>query len=75
MHVGKRIREVTKEQGQTVKWLAENIPCERSNVYNLFRRANIGVDLLMRISQILHHDFFAELSEEYLGGSQKERER
>ncbi len=62
MHIGKRIREVLNEQGRTVNWLAESISCERSNVYNIFRRTDIDAGLLYGISCALHHDFFAELS-------------
>lgn len=53
-----------REQGHNVCWLASNIPCERSNVYNIFRRASIGIDLLYRISVVLEHDFFKDLSDE-----------
>ncbi len=62
MHIGKRIREVLDEKGKGVTWLASKIPCERSNVYNIFRRDNIDTELLKTISVVLRHDFFAELS-------------
>ena len=62
LHIGNRIKEVLTAQGKSVNWLAERIPCERSNVYNLFRRQNIGVDLLSKISLALDYDFFLELS-------------
>ncbi len=62
LHIGNRIKEVLTSKGESVNWLAERIPCERSNVYNLFRRQNIGVDLLFKISLALDHDFFLELS-------------
>ncbi len=64
MHVGKRIREVLDEQGRAASWLAMKIPCERTNIYNVFRREDVSVGLLKKISRILGHDFFAELSEE-----------
>lgn len=65
MHIGKRIKEVLEEKGLSITWLSEQIPCERSNVYNMFRRENIGVGLLLKLSIVMQHDFFAELSEEY----------
>ena len=65
MHVGNRIKEVLEEQGYNACWLASQIPCERSNVYNIFKRESIGIDLLFRISEVLGHDFFKEIS----GGS------
>lgn len=62
MHIGKRIKDVLFERGHNACWLAEQIPCERSNVYHIFRRRDVGVGLLRVISHILHHDFFADLS-------------
>lgn len=63
MHVGNRIKEVLEEQGHNACWLASQIPCERSNVYNIFKRESIGIDLLFRISEVLGHDFFKEISD------------
>lgn len=51
-------------EGHNACWLAERIPCERSNVYNIFRRESISVDLLFRISEVLGYDFFKEISDE-----------
>lgn len=65
MHIGKRIREVLVAEGHSAPWLAEQIPCERSNVYDIFKRSTLNVDLLYDISLILKHDFFRELSEEW----------
>lgn len=65
MNIGKRIRDIVEMKGRSAAWLAEKIPCERSNVYNIFRRESIGIDLLYSISTILDYDFFAELSEEW----------
>ena len=59
-----RIKEVLEEQGHNACWLASQIPCERSNVYNIFKRESIGIDLLFRISEVLGHDFFKEISDE-----------
>lgn len=64
MHVGNRIKEVLEEQGHNACWLASQIPCERSNVYNIFKRESIGIDLLFRIIEVLGHDFFKEISDE-----------
>ncbi|MBR1932779.1 MAG: hypothetical protein IJ841_03740 [Prevotella sp.] len=64
MFMGKRIKEVLLEQGRTAKWLAEQIPCERTNVYDIFKRDDMNVHLLALISTILEHDFFVDLSRE-----------
>lgn len=65
MNIGQRIYEVMCEKGCSASWLAERVPCERSNIYNIFRRKSVGADLLFILSSLLHHDFFAELSEEW----------
>ena len=67
MNVGKAILMELQRQGRTAKWLAAQIPCERTNVYKIFKRHDIDTDLLQRLSLILNHDFFHDLSEETFG--------
>ncbi|MBR1775259.1 MAG: helix-turn-helix domain-containing protein [Bacteroidales bacterium] len=64
MHIGKRIKQVMDEQGRSASWLADNIHCERSNVYYIYRRSTIDTELLKKICTILNYDFFKELSED-----------
>jgi hypothetical protein len=64
MNIGKHIEEILRKQGRSAAWLATQIPCERTNVYNIFKRKSLDVRLLMRISVILEYDFFKKLSEE-----------
>lgn len=64
MHVGNRIKEVLDEQGRSASWLATKIPRERTNMYDIFKRKDVSVEMLFKISSILGHDFFLELSEE-----------
>ncbi len=71
MHVGKRIKEVMEEQGRSASWLASKIPCERTNMYDVFKRKDLSVGLLYKVSVILDHDFFLEISDE-LRNSQRE---
>lgn len=65
MHIGQHIEGILKQQGRTARWLSLSIPTERSNVYNIFHRESIDTKLLMRISVVMEHDFFADLCEEY----------
>lgn len=65
MHIGKRIKEVLFEKGYSANWLSEQIPCERTNVYNIFRRSDMSIGLLTTISKILGHNFFLELADDY----------
>ena len=61
MHIGQRIKEVLEQQHKPVTWLAKEINCERTNVYNIFARKDINTEL----GVILGHNFFQELSEEF----------
>lgn len=64
MHIGTRIKQVLKEKHKPVTWLAKEINCERTNIYNVFSRKDISTGLLQRLSLVLEHDFFKELSQE-----------
>lgn len=63
MHIGQRIKEVFNERGITVVAFARAIPCSRENIYRIFKSDNIDILLLMRISHVLDHDFFKDISE------------
>lgn len=67
MKIGERIKEVfdKKPKGFTINWFAAQLHCDRRNVYRIFNKYNIDVQLLLRISQILDHDFFADLSRDF----------
>ena len=65
MNIGRNIREVMKKRGMSATNLAKAIPCERTNVYNIFERKDIGTKLLWRISKVLDHNFFEDYSKEF----------
>lgn len=64
MHIGERIREVMEIRHRSVVWVARQINCERTNVYNIFARKDINTHLLRQMCQILDYDFFKELSKD-----------
>lgn len=64
MHIGKAIKKELESQGKTVVWFAEQLPCHRTNVYRIFEKASIDTHILMRICEILNHDFFTDHSKE-----------
>lgn len=64
-HIGNLIKEQVTQKGIKVSWLAKQLNCHRNNVYLIFSRRWIDTDTLMKISCILHHDFFADLSAWY----------
>lgn len=47
-----------QRQGRSASWLAQQICCERRNVYKIYSRASLDTELLLRISRALNHDFF-----------------
>lgn len=64
VNIGQRIKEELQRQERTVSWLARKLNCTRAAVYRIFDKNSIDTALLTNISQILHHNFFEELSED-----------
>jgi hypothetical protein len=64
VHVGNMIREELEQQGRTVIWFAKQIYCEKSNVYKMFKRKSIDLIQLMRVSEVLQHNFLKDCYEE-----------
>ncbi len=65
VHIGNMIKIRLHEQGHTVTWFAENLKCTRVNIYKIFNRENLDTGLLFRISCLLKHNFFEDLSKSY----------
>lgn len=66
IHIGQRIKDVFDRQPKThtVEWFAAQLNCKRANIYNIFTRPTLDVQLLFQISQVLEHDFFHDLTVE-----------
>ena len=64
VHIGQLIEEELHKQERSVTWFAKKLCYERTNVYSIFKRESIDTALLVRISQILHHNFFIYYNEE-----------
>lgn len=62
LHAGKLIEQTLRAQGRTVTWFASQLCCTRPNVYKIFGKSNIDIHMLLRISNILNHDFFNDIS-------------
>ena len=62
VHSGKLIQSVLQEKGKTVTWFAQQLCCTRTNVYKIFQKENLDVDIIWRASYILQHDFFKDIS-------------
>ena len=64
-HIGKLIQEYVSKKGIKVSWFAEQLSCHRNNIYKIYSRRWIDTETLMRISRVLDHDFFGDLSSYY----------
>lgn len=73
--IGKRIREVIAERKVTVTWVATQVPCERTNLYNIFKRRDISMKLLWKLSDILDHNFIQELADQYESAKPKKKSK
>lgn len=56
------IKRELKAQGRSVSWLARTIMMERSSIYKIFERNSLDVALLIKISVVMDHDFFMDVS-------------
>jgi predicted transcriptional regulator len=60
-NIGTEIHRKFKESGMTAVTFAERLNISRENVYSIFRRKKIDVDMLKRISSVLGYDFISLL--------------
>lgn len=58
VHIGTLIGDELRRQHRPAAWLAQEINCDRTNVYKILRKGSIDTELLCRISLALDHDFF-----------------
>ena len=59
VHIGNLILHELNSQRRSASWLAEQLSCDRTNVYKIFKKKDIDTRLLLRISRILGRDFFS----------------
>lgn len=62
-HIGNLIRAELARQQRSVAWLARQLGCSRQNLYHTLQLEFISTDQLIRISLILHHDFFCNYTD------------
>ena len=62
--IGQIIREEVERQGLTIDEFAKRISTSRTNAYDIFNRLSIDMELLERISKVLHRNFFAEMAQQ-----------
>ena len=62
LHIGELIRKQLDKNGQTIVWLANETGCNRSRLHRIFKNPHVYSDDLWKISSILKHDFFLDIS-------------
>lgn len=60
--IGSLIQEKAEERNLSVIEMAELIGCERNNIYNIYKRDDISIMLLKKISKVLNYNFFELLA-------------
>lgn len=63
--IGKVIENEVRRQQWSITKFADAICCQRSNIYDIFKRNNIDILLLARISKVLKHNYFQDIIENF----------
>lgn len=58
IHIGQLIQAQLKADQRSVGWLSREIGCTRNHVYKIFNKPSLDSELLFRISQAMHFNFF-----------------
>lgn len=72
IHIGKEIEAELRRQGRGATWLAQRLHCDRTNVYNIFKREGIDTILLQRVGTVLCRNFFLLYCQEELRNEEKD---
>jgi transcriptional regulator with XRE-family HTH domain len=56
--IGHKIKEVFDAQGMKLTDFADELGTVRQNVYRIFKKRHLDTGLLLKISQVLNHNFF-----------------
>ncbi len=72
IHIGKEIETELRRQGRGATWLAQRLHCDRTNVYNIFKREGIDTILLQRVGAVLHRNFFTLYCWDAIGGAEND---
>lgn len=62
--IGKLVHEAMERAERKPQWLARKIGCDRTNIYDIFKRKDISISMLWRISLALKHNLLKELSQQ-----------
>lgn len=65
LYIGHMVKSVFDKSGLSVAEFARRIHCERTNVYKIFNRRTIDVEMLVAISEALEHNFLEDVMKYY----------
>lgn len=57
VHIGSLIKKTIKDKGLLVKWVAAEMPMSRDNLYDIFKKQSIDMELLHRFSKVIGHNW------------------
>ena len=57
IHLGMLVKQKMKERNISINEFADAIHCDRTNVYSIFKRKSMDIQLIVRISNALNYDF------------------
>ncbi|MDO4462239.1 MAG: helix-turn-helix domain-containing protein [Bacteroidia bacterium] len=65
IHIGELVKAQFEKRGCTVSWLARQLNCDRSNIYDIFKRGSVDTNRLYDICKALDYNFFAILADNF----------
>lgn len=61
--IGEKIKEIFEDRKIKLKDFAEGIGVARQNIYRIFEKDSIDTELLLKIGEVLEHNFFQYFGE------------
>lgn len=58
IQIGPKVQEVFESRNMKLSDLADQLGTVRQNVYRIFKKSDLDTGLLMKISEVLNHNFF-----------------
>lgn len=58
IEIGEKIKEVFDHRNMKLTVFADELGTVRQNVYRIFKKRHVDTGLLLKISQVLNHNFF-----------------
>lgn len=58
VQIGSRVQEVFESRNMKLSDLADQLGTVRQNVYRIFKKKDLDTGLLIKISEVLEHNFF-----------------